>query len=325
MSTIPADMGRIAGPLLLGSLLQWGLFGALCVQVYIYYLAFANDPLQRKILVYGVYAAELVQTILFTKMAFKQLAAGFGNLQTLDEMGLVWFAVPILSSSVEFVVQVFYAYRIRILAKSNLIPLVVVLFALIQLGGAIGQGIIAHQITLFSKFLVKKTLILTGIWNAGSAVCDIIIAASMTYYLSQWRTDSKPTQQLVHRLIHLVIETGILTATVAIINLSLFLIPGHPAYWETSIAILGKMYSNTMMVVLNNRIVFKSQDDSITSNQSSAPSHSGISRGLAFNVPQGGISVTHEQWEIPLDVYKMPSTTKGLDADVNIMYSASEV
>ena len=109
-------------------------------------MAFPNDPHTRKALVYGIYAAELVQTILFTTMAFRQLAAGFGNFDALDDSGLLWFAVPILSSTgpslisslaafaclqanyiVEFVVQLFYAYRIKILAESNLIPIVVVL------------------------------------------------------------------------------------------------------------------------------------------------------------------------------------------------------
>ena len=150
---------------LIGYFLHWGLFGALSVQVCeqadcvlsggirlndyhcsdIYYLAFSNDPPKRKILVYSIYAVELVQTILFTKVAFEQLAAGFGNFDALNHGGLLWFAVPILSSTgtfssiflgvlclqvnyiVEFVVQLFYAYRIKVLAGSNLVPIVVVL------------------------------------------------------------------------------------------------------------------------------------------------------------------------------------------------------
>jgi len=306
MSTLPPDIGRIAGPLLVANLLHWGLFGVLSVQVYIYYLAFPKDPVKRKILVYGIYAVELVQTILFTNEAFKQFAAGFGSFAALNHIGSAWFAVPILSSTVEFMVQLFYASRIKILADSNLIPIVVVFFALIQLGGAIGQGIIGHQITFFSDFLVRKTLIVTGIWNAGSAVCDIIIAASMIYYLSQWKTDSKLTQRIVHKLVRLFIETGTLTATVAIINFILFLLPGHPTYWQTTIGILGKLYSNTMMVVLNNRIAFQAQDDSTLSNEYLV-SNPRLSRRFAFGAQQGGISVTREQWTAPLDGYKIPN------------------
>ena len=57
-----------------------------------------NDPLHRKILVYGVYAAELVQTILYAKMGFQEYAAGFGNIVALNEIGLFWFIAPILTA-----------------------------------------------------------------------------------------------------------------------------------------------------------------------------------------------------------------------------------
>ena len=62
------------------------------------YLGFLKDPPTRKILVYAVYVSELVQTILFSQMAFKQFAAGFGSFEALDEVGTFWFAVPVLAS-----------------------------------------------------------------------------------------------------------------------------------------------------------------------------------------------------------------------------------
>ena len=110
-----------------------------------YYLAFSKDPPRVKILVYAIYLAELVQNILFSQMAFKEFAAGFGSFEALDEAGDFWFAVPILSSTgmswlllvalfrsltgklVAFVVQIFYARKILLLLKSNFIAAVVVL------------------------------------------------------------------------------------------------------------------------------------------------------------------------------------------------------
>ena len=107
----------------------------------IYYLAFPDDPIQRKILVYAVYAAELTQTILLSKMAYTEFAAGFGNFQAINNIGLLWFAVPTLSSIgmilssfwplpttklVAAVVQIFYASRIKLLADSYTIPIVIV-------------------------------------------------------------------------------------------------------------------------------------------------------------------------------------------------------
>ena len=116
----------------------------------IYYLAFPGDPLQRKILVYGVYTIELVQAILLARMASIEFAAGFGNFEALNTIGLLSLAVPILSSigmcfflnfswpcvrvirlltsnSVTAIVQLFYAYRIKLLADNYFISSVVVL------------------------------------------------------------------------------------------------------------------------------------------------------------------------------------------------------
>ena len=110
-----------------------------------YYLAFPNDSFQRKLLVYAVYTAELVQAVLLARMAYTEFAAGFGNVEAVDKISLLSLAVPILSSIgvcylfswpcmirlltsklVAAVVQTFYAYRIKLLADSYLIPSVVV-------------------------------------------------------------------------------------------------------------------------------------------------------------------------------------------------------
>ena len=64
----------------------------------LYYLGLSNDPLYRKTLVYGVYAVELVQTILYSKKGYQEFATGFGNVLALEEVGLLWFATPVLTA-----------------------------------------------------------------------------------------------------------------------------------------------------------------------------------------------------------------------------------
>lgn len=64
----------------------------------IYYLGLSSDPPHMKVLVYGVYATELAQTILYSKMAFQEFAAGFGTFPALEDIGILWFAVPILTA-----------------------------------------------------------------------------------------------------------------------------------------------------------------------------------------------------------------------------------
>jgi hypothetical protein len=64
-----------------------------------YYLAFPNEPLQRKLLVYAVYLAETAQAIILARMAYVQFADGYGNFDALNAIPVIlWFGVPILSS-----------------------------------------------------------------------------------------------------------------------------------------------------------------------------------------------------------------------------------
>ena len=67
-------------------------------------------------MVYGVYAIELVQTILFTIAAFRQLGAGFGDFGALNNSSLLWFAVPILSS-IGVLMFFFFFGRLRLLTS----------------------------------------------------------------------------------------------------------------------------------------------------------------------------------------------------------------
>lgn len=319
MSELPQDMAALAGPLFVGYLLQWGLFGALSVQVYVYYLGLSNDPPHRKALVYSVYAAELAQTILYTKMAFQEFATGFGNDPGLEEIGLLWFAAPVLTAIVAFVVQMFYAYRIKTFTQSYFIPIVVTLLALLQLAGGIAEGVIGQKISLFSSNLaLEKIYISSGVWNGCSAACDLLIAASMTYLLSRRKTPWKSTQRLIQRVTRLIVATGALTAAVSIINLILFVLPGnHPTYYQTTTAILGKMYSNSMMVVLNSRIMFSRKEDG-SSDYISMNSSSGVAqrRSTAFGISPGDIVVTREQFTTPPEAFNLGST-KALETNPN--------
>jgi len=298
-----------AGPLFLAYLLNWGLFGVLSTQVYVYYLAFPKDQNRSKALVYLVYVFEMAQTVLLTQHGFYTFAENFGNVDTLDEMGTIWFSVPVMNSVVAFVVQIFYAFRIRILAQSYIVPLLVTLLASMQLGAGLAIAVFAKEAIVFSKYVDSKALIVIGIFGTSTASCDVLIAASMTYYLSRMESSYESTQGVIRKLIRLIIETGTLTATVAIINLGLSVLQGNLYYTATSGA-LGKLYSNTMMVVFNSRMkVGRASDVQLLGGGPSAMVvvgvESGQSTGIDFN--HGGISGISE-WAVELETTKRDET-----------------
>ncbi|KAF8193405.1 hypothetical protein BJ912DRAFT_961018, partial [Pholiota molesta] len=263
---IPDD---VAEKYIIGYLIHWGLFGVLCMQVYIYYLAFPKDPIRNKIFVFTVYGLEVLQTSIITQSAFHVFGSGYGNFSVYNKINLAWFTVPLLSGMVAFLAEMFYAYRIRILSGSYKASAVITTLAFVQLGGAIATAVVFKQSVLFSRMFTPAFFMTTSIWNGGSALCDVIIAAYMTYYASpSWLSiRSGPnslqlTKVLLQRLIRIVIETGMITAAISILNLILVLLPSHPSYFEVPSEVLAKVYSNSMMALLNSRIKLNPNFDS---------------------------------------------------------------
>ena len=81
-----------------------------------------------------------------------------------------------------------------------------------------------------------------------------------------------------------------MTAVIAIINLVLFQIPGV-TYYQTTSEVLGKLYSNTMMVnLVNSRMVYDITDT--VSNRLSTDHRRPVSTAHV------GISVMREEWRM---------------------------
>ncbi|PBK86485.1 hypothetical protein ARMGADRAFT_1126953 [Armillaria gallica] len=191
---------------IVASLLHWGLFGTLSVQLYLYYLAFLNNKKFVKYLVYGIYIVKLVQTILASHDVFATFGYGFGDLDALTDIHFYWLIVPIMSAMIACVRQVFYAYRIfKVSNPAHLLQVSLTSFVAGIIGGV--YGFQAGNITKLNNRKISTTFI----WCGGSALCDIIIAICMTYYLMHNSTSFRQTRIIVTKLIHLIIETGSVT------------------------------------------------------------------------------------------------------------------
>ncbi|KAK1221249.1 hypothetical protein PQX77_015939 [Marasmius sp. AFHP31] len=301
---IPPTIARITGPLVLGYMLNYGLYGVLAVQTYIYYTAFPRDKVAFQAIVYTVFLVETMQTLMISHDAFRTFAYGFGRLQALDEVHLLWFDVCILDGLVAFSVQTYFAYRIHLLSKSKIIAALVLAMALAQLAGSLAVGVITRRVGAFSQ-IRDFTFIPALFWLGGSAACDVTIAIAMTYTLSRYVDVFNQTKDLVRRLIRLTMETGSLTAVVAIVDLILFLVYPKEDFHITPALILAKLYSNSLLVVFNNRVKIKggrgmeSETSKVNMSFGDAP---GTSRSRA---PTNGVAYTVEEsiWTdaIPMD------------------------
>ncbi|KAJ7154332.1 hypothetical protein C8R43DRAFT_1000866 [Mycena crocata] len=254
-SEIPPHIGERTAPELFGMFFNYGLMGSLVVQVYQYYSAFPKDRKLTKAIVYTVFILELTQTGIMSYFAYTIFGSGFGNVVEFDKSALEWFPVCILGSLIAGIVQLYYAYRLRLFSSSNVASGIVAVLAVIQIGSGIGQGVISKLATERSNLSGKP--ICVTIWLLSSALCDLMIAASMAFYLKQGSQfiQSAKMKDFITRIVRYTVETGAITAIVAVVQLAVFLAYPNNNFFETPNWTLGKLYSNSLLVLLNARAI----------------------------------------------------------------------
>ncbi|KAI0672923.1 hypothetical protein C8Q78DRAFT_1021968 [Trametes maxima] len=263
---IPADIAYLTGPQLFGYLFNYCLFGILSVQVYSYYLLGFKDNRAVKALIYGLYLVEWLQLIMSTHDAVEVLAMGWGDTNALVSPQWLWIQIPILTGIISCTVQFFYSWRIYVLGKSLAISLSICLISLMQLAAAAATGIMARIINDL-QLLQVRTKAPCSVWLGGSATCDITIAASMLYFLWSERRRSAVSEKLVVRLMRLTVETGALTASMAVVDLALFVGFQHNNLHMALGISLSKLYTNALMMLFNNRVRLQSYRGGVRSGQ----------------------------------------------------------
>ncbi|KAH9981990.1 hypothetical protein BJV77DRAFT_335231 [Russula vinacea] len=253
---VPPHIVRIAAPFLLGGLWNWCLFGVLLVQFYVYSYNFPNDKKPLKLLVYTVFLLETVQTALCGADLFYWFGSGYGDVTHLGSPFASAFDIPIIESMVSLIVQYFYAYRVWVLSnkKSRWFCLLICLCSTLNAAAGFTAGI---YVLIRQKFASGHNLkSIAIVWLCGNSVADVLIASAMLYHLAKRRkdTDGGFNDSALVKIVRLTIETNLLTTSVAIVSLLVILIFPNENWYTCPTAILGKLYSNTFLVSLNNRI-----------------------------------------------------------------------
>lgn len=220
----------------------------------IYHISFPNDARGIKLLVFGILILETLQVCLGAADIYYWFGAGYGNMIRLGRTYLSPFDTPLMGSLTSFTIQIFFCYRIRVLRK-EFWPLCILIgtISTTQLYGGISGGIRGYLNKDFSSrdLHVEDAFL----WLIGNAVADFLIAVTMIFLLLKSRTqEHKFTNDVISRLVRLIMETNSLTAGVAVFSVILFVAFPNANYFICPTLVIGKLYSNTLLVTFNNRI-----------------------------------------------------------------------
>ncbi|KZT71190.1 hypothetical protein DAEQUDRAFT_724570 [Daedalea quercina L-15889] len=257
-SVVPAhSVDGLAGPALIGYFFSWALLGVLNVQVYLYYVKFRRDPILLKCLVYAILTLEWVQTILLTVDAFESFVYNYGNPAALTSTNRPgWYSLTILCGLVSMPVQWYFAWRIYRLFQTKLLCGIILFLSLVEgvFGIVIASGVQLKDVSTTSELGLSRTaLAFDCIFLGGSALVDVIIAVAMTVLLMRLKNGMLKTDMMINKVIRFGVESGSLTASVAIVGLILALGCPGKLYYEPVIYALSKMYANTFITNLLNR------------------------------------------------------------------------
>ncbi|KAJ6481241.1 hypothetical protein C8R47DRAFT_1322271 [Mycena vitilis] len=253
-----SDLLNLLGPLFIGIILVWALMGSILIQVYDYHNKVRQtDMISIQVLVYTVFMIEIVHTFMITHSIWAMLVESWGDINGVIHAPWSSSTTPLLNGIVATQVQSFFAWRIHRLWTSRVgqgIAVVIIVISLLQLGAATATTVEYVKLARDTSKLVDLNVV-ADLWLVSSFVGDAIIAAAMVFVLRRARNQSafRGTETLLNRLIINTIETGAITAGLALITLILYKLYPTNFLFLTTEFILGKMYSNVLFATLNGR------------------------------------------------------------------------
>ncbi|KAK0472618.1 hypothetical protein IW261DRAFT_1507308 [Armillaria novae-zelandiae] len=226
------------GPLFLGLMFNLLLLGMIFVQYYMYIIKYQRrDKLWIRIFASG--------TILYMVDMYMALILNFGSAAR-----STWHSA--LTAIMAGAVQLFFAWRVKVLTSSWISTASVCFTALLAVAGGIATAAEANAQQAVSDFQTFKITVI--IWLVSSCVCDFLITAALVWYLYRsHKTGFEQSDELMDRIIRLTVQTGLITSICAMLDLITFLAIASPNVHIIFTGMLGKLYTNALMSSLNAR------------------------------------------------------------------------
>ncbi|KAJ7476998.1 hypothetical protein B0H11DRAFT_2031557 [Mycena galericulata] len=240
------------GIMLVSLFLATILYGIGLTQTFLYFQWYPKDPHGVKAIVICLVAVETLHITFFFYETYALLIDDFGNFAALEYIS--WSdPVQLLGGYLSaFIVQMYFAYCIYALTpKYKIMPIVIVVLALMQIGGGIA-GII-RTMELGRLTLLYRTKKMNIVQATSALLCDMAITVCLCYTLNSKRTTIKSTNSLLNRLMIMAVNRGTLTALSAALNIILFLAIPDTLWFFLGLVLSGKLYMNSLLATLNTR------------------------------------------------------------------------
>ncbi|KAG1722899.1 hypothetical protein EDB19DRAFT_1916402 [Suillus lakei] len=273
----------IVGPVVLGSLVDAGLFGCLIIQTYVYYANFANDHRAIKLTVAAVFAMQIAHMICVSSTLWNTAVSSYDDSLKLQILPLGADATILFTGITGALVESYFAFRLWKLSKRLPLVLLSLVFCVIAQVVSLVITVKAFNMTSVTAFEIDQNTPIT-LSLTSRVLCDLILTLSIAWYLRKQRTTST-----IDRLVLWTIETGLITSLVAVLVMSFFLAMKQNYIWLGIYTTLATVNANSFLASLNGRLILRSVvNESLHMNALSTSSGGGRSKlqSVVINVTQ---------------------------------------
>ncbi|KAF8176835.1 hypothetical protein K438DRAFT_2022408 [Mycena galopus ATCC 62051] len=288
-----AGVDLLFGTMLIGVMLNMMLFGSVVTQMFRYFQRFPNDSVWIRLLMAYLLVVQIANVVSECGIIFEPFIIQYGELAAVtvspkllpaDLVIIVrfltfWYhrkltSAPVNSISAdptflcvenqrytsEYVRSEFVltAANTIVITRSYILPGIIALLSMASFGSGIDMSIKVFTNPEFRQFGTFTTT--TVVWLALSASCDLVIAIGMSHALYTRRTGFKALDGRINQIIRLTLETGSLTAVMALTDITLFhVFPMTMANFIVNFP-LSAVYTCSILAMLNSRESPKPED-----------------------------------------------------------------
>ncbi|KAJ7853601.1 hypothetical protein B0H13DRAFT_1201156 [Mycena leptocephala] len=245
------DVTKLFGPMLIGAFLNTLLYGIMLVQAFLYYHRYRGDRSWFRYLVLYLVVVETVNWICDVGLIYEPLIIRYGTAEALEVSPLLLRADAVLTVLISTPIQLFIAWRVRLLTNSFALPAVIALLAIVSFGGGIATTTIVTLHPEYASFPNFRVEVVT--WLVSSTTCDVFLTGALVYSLWIRKTNVISTDSYINKIIRLSVQTGLLTAAAALLDMIFFLaLPNTSVNFSFDFCV-SKLYTNALISTLNAR------------------------------------------------------------------------
>ncbi|KAI9435490.1 hypothetical protein H4582DRAFT_2100316 [Lactarius indigo] len=286
-----ADIRNSLGVAFIGLLVSTTLYGLTIVQTWIYFWHYRKkDPKALMFFIAFITVMDTIDTILSAYTVYWYLVLNFGNVESLDHILWSMSIQVTIGAIVGASLQLFYARRVYLVTQSIICPILIAV--LVAISFSFGVLLTAKELSLkrFSRF----NTILWGpcVGISAIALAELLIAASLCWYLYRKRTGFARTDSMVMTLMAYSINSGLLTSllgTAAIISL---VVSPSSMIWLAFCWVMGECGVNSMLALLNSRDYIRERTSPCKAFSLTSIRHDQRGEAHGSKSRQTGVSVT---------------------------------